>query len=277
MARAPSTAFVVDAFTDRPFGGNPAGVVLLESARDEATMQAFAAELGCAETAFVTPPETHDGAFGLRWFTPTVEVDLCGHATLAAACALSATGRASGAVRFATRSGELTATPVDGAWHLDLPASQLRLLELPELKSLLGRAPEELAGCAIVAGAESQGFGPSDLVLEAPDEATVRNATPDATFLAALPFRALLLTSAGHDVDYVLRVFAPAIGIVEDPATGSAHCALGPYWSIRGLGPVMEASQLSARGGRFAVRPDGDRVSVGGRAVVVLEGRATLV
>jgi predicted PhzF superfamily epimerase YddE/YHI9 len=253
----------VDAFAERPFAGNPAAVCLLEEPADEAWMQALAAEMGLSETAFVWP---EGDLLSLRWFTPTTEVDLCGHATVAAAHALREAGRVLDAqtISFATRSGVLGARPDGDMVELDLPAERAEAAPLPPT----------LSGLAPVATAR----GPGVLLVELADAAAVRGAEVDLGAVADLDIRALYVTAAGDDgaADYVLRVFAPAVGIDEDPVTGSAQCLLGPYWAERLGRTTLEALQLSRRGGRLTVTVRGERVSVAGRAVTVVEGRVAL-
>ncbi|MBI4272022.1 MAG: PhzF family phenazine biosynthesis protein [Candidatus Rokubacteria bacterium] len=252
----------VDAFTNRPFAGNPAAVCVLPAPRDASWMRDVAREMNLAETAFL---EARADGFGLRWFTPTVEVDLCGHATLAAAHVLWEEGHLPPGVaaRFHTRSGLLTAERL-GEWiELDFPAT-------PEQP-----APSP-AGLAEALGAEPRHVGRTrfDYFVELDSEATVRALRPDQGALAALPTRGVIVTSraAGDGFDFVSRFFAPASGIPEDPVTGSAHCALGPFWGVRLGKAEMLAYQASARGGVVRVRLAGDRVKLGGQAVTVLRG-----
>ena len=258
----------VDAFSDAPFAGNPAAVCLLETPLPDDRMQSIAFELGIAETAFVTPTAEAD-VFGLRWFTPTVEVDLCGHATLAAAHALRAGGTVDGAgpLTFHTRSGPLSAS-FDGALvALDFPAD-------PVVPSPL---PDALAGQwdgAVTATGHTPFF--AFVVLSSAE--AVRAYVPDLEAIAATGAKALLLTAAGDEAsgaDYVLRVFGPNVGIPEDPATGSAQCSAGPYWSTAlGRGSeTLVARQLSPRGGVLYVRDAGARVAIAGHATSVLTGR----
>jgi len=252
----------VDAFTDRPFAGNPAAVCILPAPRDAAWMQNVAREMNLAETAFLVPQ--NDG-FGLRWFTPTVEVDLCGHATLASAHVLWEEGRLNrGAqARFHTRSGLLLADQ-RGEWiELDFPASPVTDAEAP-------------SGLAEALGAEPGYFGHTrfDALVELESERVLRDLKPNLAELAKLPGRGLIVTSRSEsrEFDFVSRFFAPASGINEDPVTGSAHCALGPFWSTRLSKSDFLAYQASARGGVVRVRLGGDRVYLGGQAVTVLRG-----
>jgi len=253
---------VVDAFAEKPFTGNPAAVVFLDGPRDDAWRQSVAAEFNLSETAFV---EAEGDVFRLRWFTPAIEVDLCGHATLAAAHALWETGRLAPSLpaNFATKSGRLSARR-DGEWIiLDLPALPVRPAKPPPgLLAALADTP--MAFC------ENDGV----YLLEMDSEATVRRAAPNLAAWSALTKKGLLLTAAAKRPthDFVSRCFFPAEGIDEDPVTGSAHCALGPYWSERLNKPVLTALQASKRGGFLLVRPKGARVEIGGRAVTVWNG-----
>ena len=263
--------YQVDAFTDRPFAGNPAGVcpLPLPAFPPAGWMQAVAAEMNVAETAFLV--RRRDGSasgsgFDLRWFTPTVEVELCGHATLASAHLLWEVGlvAAGEPIRFHTLSGFLGAAR-DGEWiELDFPAEPASALAEPppRLAEMLGAPPVWV------------GANRFDLAVELADEAAVRALAPDIRRLGALPYRGILVTARatapGYDV--VSRFFAPATGIDEDPVTGSAHCCLGPYWCERlGKNPLL-AYQASTRGGRVRVELAGDRVHLGGQAVTVLRG-----
>ena len=252
----------IDAFTRESFGGNPAAVFLLPSARDADWMQRVAREMNQADTAFLVRREDE---FDLRWFTPTVEVELCGHATLASAHMLWESGLLpSGATaRFRTRSGLLTARRDDDRIWLDLPAAPVQ----PEA------AP---AGLAEALGAEPVGTWrtPFDLLVELTDARAVGALRPDLSRVATIPTRGLIVTAASDDagIDFVSRFFAPRIGIPEDPVTGSAHCALGPFWGSRVGRTALTARQLSPRGGTLWIRLAGDRVQLGGYAVTVLRG-----
>jgi len=255
--------FQVDAFTDRPFAGNPAAVCLLDAPRDARWMQDVAREMNLSETAFLEP--TGDG-FGLRWFTPAVEVQLCGHATLASAHVLWETGTLDPAAtaRFHTLSGLLTAER-QGEWiELDFPARPVE--ETPPPTGLLE---------AFDAEPLFVGRSRYDYLLELPSEQAVRTAAPDHRRLAALGVRGVIITAkaSAEPYDFVSRFFAPGSGIDEDPVTGSAHCTLGPYWAGRLDKEEFLAYQASARGGVVKVRVVGDRVKLGGQAVTVLRGR----
>jgi len=255
--------YTVDAFADRAFAGNPAAVCLLTEPRDAEWMQSVAREMSLSETAFLHP---QDGGWSLRWFTPAIEVELCGHATLASAHVLWQSGRlATGqTARFHTLSGQLTAQQ-QGEWiELDFPAREAAEAEAPEgLVELFGAAPVFV------------GKSRYDYLMELLSEEAVRLSSPDPRRLAALPVRGVIVTAraAAAPYDIVSRFFAPGSGIAEDPVTGSAHCTLGPYWAPRLGKTELLAYQASARGGVLRVRVLGDRVMLGGQAVTILEGR----
>lgn len=270
---AGASLLCVDAFADAPFRGNPAAVCLLaaDDARveDEAWMQSLAAEMNLSETAYVVPRGA-DGAdgFDLRWFTPTTEVPLCGHATLASAHTLWDTGRlgADEPARFHTRrSGELRASPVDGLIALDLPATPSVAIDVPT-------GLTDALGCEIVS------VWRNDLhhLVEVADAATVRGLAPDIAALRAVDVRAVAVTAAGDEpgCDFVSRFFAPRQGIDEDPVTGSAHTSLGPWWGERLSQVDLVGHQVSARGGVVHVHaePGAPRVTVAGAAVTVWRG-----
>ncbi len=256
----------VDAFADRAFRGNPAAVCFLEERRDDAWLLAVAAEMNLSETAFLL----RDGeGFELRWFTPAVEVPLCGHATLASAHAIWEEGLANGALAFSTRSGRLTAEREDDWIRLDFPAKPPQSAACP-------------AGLAAALGAEPvmHAMVPGFHLVEVADAATVRALDPDLRGLAALGDVAVIATAAGdaeRECDFVSRVFGPGIGIDEDPVTGAAHCILAPFWSARLGRRELVGYQASARGGIVRVRmPDqpqaAGRVHLLGRAVTTLRG-----
>ncbi|MFR0353999.1 PhzF family phenazine biosynthesis protein [Streptomyces sediminimaris] len=261
---------IVDAFTDRPFGGNPAGVLLLDAFGDDAWMQRVALEVNHAETAFAHRlAEGGETDWALRWFTPVAEVRMCGHATLATAHVLHGTGAHEGPVRFATRSGVLVATPrQDGSITLDFPTAPLTEVEVP-------------AGIAEPLGAEPRrafDTGPDvgDLLVELADEKTVRALAPDHKALGAHSARGLIATARAEDpsrgYDFVSRCFFPNVGIDEDPVTGSAHTALAPFWSERLGSTVLTGLQASPRSGRVGTELRGDRTLLSGRAVTTIEG-----
>jgi PhzF family phenazine biosynthesis protein len=245
-----------------PFAGNPAAVCVISGTADEMWMRNVAREMNLSETAFLVRRE--DG-FGLRWFTPAAEVDLCGHATLASAHVLWAEKHLPPGeeARFHTRSGLLTARQRDGWIELDFPATLASPAEPPV--GLL-----EALGVAAVWVSRSR----FDYLIEVASEDVVRTASPDFTALRRLEARGIIVTapSATGDCDFVSRFFAPAVGVDEDPVTGSAHCALTPYWSERIGKTEMTARQLSARGGYLRVRLAGSRVLLQGKAVTVMTG-----
>lgn len=257
------TIFQVDAFTDKPFAGNPAGVCVLPEPRSERWMQDVAREMNLSETAFLLKQE--DG-FQLRWFTPATEVDLCGHATLASAHILWETEylQPQEQARFHTRSGLLMAERLDGNWiELDFPAKPEQTTDAP---------PHLLEALGIQA--QYVGVNVFDYLVEVDTEETLRNMQPDITLLAQVPVRGVIVTSRAStpDYDFVSRFFAPRVGVNEDPVTGSAHCCLTPYWSKRLGKNELLAYQASARGGVLRVRISDDRVKIGGQAVTTLRG-----
>ncbi|MET9341627.1 PhzF family phenazine biosynthesis isomerase [Nonomuraea sp. NPDC003804] len=268
--------FTVDAFTDTAFHGNPAAVCLLESAASDTWMQSVAAEMRLSETAFLL-------GNSLRWFTPAVEVSLCGHATLATAHVLYSTGAANGEIQFATKGGILTVNrSTDGLISMDFPAKEVTPATVPDgLEKALGAA---------VAGV---GRSELDLLVELESEEAVRSLDPDITALETVDARGIIVTaqatvpatgspaapadatSAAPDTvryDYVSRFFAPRVGVPEDPVTGSAHCALAPFWAARLGRASLVGAQLSARGGLVRTTARGDRVDLAGRAVTVVSG-----
>jgi len=253
----------IDAFTDQPFRGNPAAVCLLDRERDAAWMQNVGAEMNLSETAFLLPV---DDGWSLRWFTPSVEVALCGHATLASAHALweEKLLRADETARFHTKSGVLLAKK-SGDWiELDFPATREEKSEAPAalLESLDIKSPRYV------------GKNKFDYIIEVASEDEVRRINPNHAMLRQLPVRGVIVTSRGAngEYDFVSRFFAPGAGVDEDPVTGSAHCCLTPYWAQRLGKNELVAYQASRRGGILRVRVDGDRVKLAGRAVTVLRG-----
>jgi PhzF family phenazine biosynthesis protein len=252
----------VDAFTSVPFTGNPAAVVVLGQRREDLWMQSVAREMNLSETAFLVWEED---SFRLRWFTPAVEVDLCGHATLASAHVLWDEGFAPAErpLRFVTRSGVLTATRGADRIELDFPARLETPVDAPPgLAAALGAAPRHV------------GRNVDDLVVLLDDEAAVRALSPDFGALRRLPVRGVTVTAPASTpgYDFVSRFFAPAVGVDEDPVTGSAHCCLAPFWRQRLGRDAMRGYQASARGGAVWVRVAGDRVILGGQAVTVARG-----
>ncbi len=254
--------FTVDSFTDKPFKGNPAGVCLLEAPETDSWMQSVAAEMRHSETAFLLGDS-------LRWFTPAVEVDLCGHGTLATAHVLYSVGLASGPLSFSTRSGVLTADRTeDGLITLDFPAHAPVESATPEgLVAALGTSPVWA------------GMSRFDLLVEVESEQVVRDLDPDLdpdlAGIAAVDARAVIVTAPAtetKDADYVSRFFAPRVGVPEDPVTGSAHCVLSPYWTAKLGRSALVGAQLSARGGFVRTTLRDDRVELAGRAVTVWSG-----
>lgn len=306
--------YQVDAFTDYAFRGNPAAVCILHQEKSDSWMQQIAAEMNLSETAFLTP---QGGDFQLRWFTPTVEVDLCGHATLASAHILWESGYLYPGedARFHTRSGLLTARRLEDHIEMDFPAIQVEpVTPPPGLIDALGVAPAADNATAATAATDPHAdvaapspahthTGPQtlpqvvavgknrfDYLVELASEAEVHALRPDFSALARVEARGIIVTSQAQkqterqthgsqpgsdrpdDVDFISRFFAPAAGVNEDPVTGSAHCALGPYWAAKLHKNTFTAYQASARGGVVQVVVDGDRVRLGGRAVTVLRG-----
>jgi predicted PhzF superfamily epimerase YddE/YHI9 len=256
------TIFQVDAFTNRPFTGNPAGVCLLSGERDAGWMQNVASEMNLAETAFLL--EQRDG-FNLRWFTPATEVELCGHATLASAHILWETGclGPDAPARFYTLSGLLSARRLGDWIELDFPAEPAApATPSDDLLRALGVEPGYV------------GENRFDYLVQVPLEQTVRTMKPDLAVLREVTHRGVMVTSLSEspEYDFVSRFFAPAVGIDEDPVTGSAHCCLGPFWGERLAKTELVGYQASARGGIVRVRLGGDRVYLGGQAVTVLRG-----
>lgn len=258
----PQSVIQVDAFAGRPFAGNPAAVCVMDGPRDEQWMRDVAMEMNLSETAFLHPEG--DG-YHLRWFTPAVEVALCGHATLASAHVLWETGAlaADAEARFHTRSGLLTCRR-DGDWiWMDFPAKPEEAAEAPE-------------GLAQALGAEPVYVGRSqfDVLVEVASEDVVVGLAPDITALARVQARGVIVTARAsrEGADFVSRFFAPRAGVNEDPVTGSAHCVLAPYWAAKLGRAELTGYQASRRGGHVRVRAAGDRVHLGGRAITVMRG-----
>ncbi len=254
--------YQVDAFTVSPFKGNPAAVIILEKARNEAWMQSVASEMNLSETAFLVAEK--DG-YKLRWFTPTTEVDLCGHATLASAHILFEFGfyEPDEHITFYTKSGLITASFQNGTIELDMPRRDPKALAKdPEIEKLLELPIKSLAE-----------FDDSLLMAELEDPQMVTNYIPDFTRINKLKYEDLLITARdGERFDFVSRFFSPKTGIPEDPVTGMAHCSLAPYWAARLGKTEFHAFQASKRGGELWVRLGEDRVYLGGKAVTVFQG-----
>ena len=253
----------IDAFADRPFGGNPAAVMLLDAPLDDATCQAVAAENNLAETAFLIARIDGVADYDLRWFTPSVEVDLCGHATLASGYWVLMRDRSRDRVTFATRQAGILTVARDGdAFTLDLPAwGATAAAPRRDIEAALG-----------VVAVETLFHARGYAVVVLRDEAAVRALAPDFAALRAIADTLVIATAPGSDTDVVSRVFAASAGIDEDPVTGSAHCVIAPYWAARLGRPAFTAFQASPRGGHVSCRVDGDRVILGGTCVEVIEG-----
>ncbi len=250
--------YQVDAFTNRLFAGNPAAVCVLERWLPDELLAAVAAENNLSETAFLVGG---GGQYRLRWFTPAVEVDLCGHATLAAAYVVfRCIEPGLDAVRFQTRAGELTVRRRNDWLEMDFPSRPAAPAEPPPgLIEALGRAPREL-------------WKARDYMAVYNSEDDVRGLAPDMSALSRVDMFAVIVTAPGREADFVSRFFAPAVGVPEDPVTGSAHCTLAPYWASRLGKSVLRARQLSRRGGEILCELRGDRVALSGQAVLYLEG-----
>ncbi|MCL4166665.1 UNVERIFIED_CONTAM: hypothetical protein GTU68_003287 [Idotea baltica] len=255
--------FQVDAFADKKFSGNPAGVCILpkEYKQTEVWMQNLAEEMNLPETAFVS--QIKGNHYSLRWFTPTTEVKLCGHATLATAHILWSEGLVaiSEIIRFDTLSGELKVERQDSLISLDFPQ-----IQTSECKEPIGL--EMALGCDII----NTYLAGENLLVEVKNEETVRNLTPYIQQLELLPAECVIVTARGNSVDFVSRMFGPNVGISEDPVTGSTHCSLAPFWGERLNKTQMNALQLSKRGGALQVELVGDRVSIAGQATTVFKG-----
>lgn len=248
--------YQVDAFASRIFEGNPAAVCPLDAWLDDALLQAIAEENNLSETAFFVPAGR---GFQLRWFTPVREVDLCGHATLASAHVLfEELGYGQPVVAFATRSGELRVERSATGLRMDFPACRPVVVTPPEtLTQALGRTPVEV-------------LASDDYLAVFDSEAEVRALTPDLSLLGQLGLRGVIVTAPGLEADFVSRFFAPKYGVPEDPVTGSAHCALTPYWAGRLSRSVLTARQVSRRGGRLVCELAKDRVLLSGQAITFM-------
>jgi len=261
----------VDSFTEKPFTGNPAAVVVLPGAPPDEWMAAVARETNLSDTGFVIREELPDADFRLRWFTPTVEVDLCGHATLASAHCLFEDG-VTGPIRFATRSGVLTVDRrADGSLAMDFPAWMTA-----DCEAARGAVEAALGAPVVWTGRTINGFF---LLALMADEASVRDLAPDLDAVSELDASVGLIPTAaagpGRDYDFVSRVFARQAGIPEDPVTGSAHTVLAPYWAERLVRTSLTGFQVSSRSGLVGVELHGDRVTVIGHAVTVSDGVLT--
>ena len=252
----------IDTFTERVLGGNPAAVCPLDAWLDDATMQAIAAENNLSETAFLVP---EGEGYGLRWFTPNVEVDLCGHATLAAGFVVFEELRpGSERIAFETRSGRLAVVRAGADLVMDFPAQPAQpVTPPPALARGLGAAP-----ATVLAGA--------DYIAVFDDAAAVAGLRPDSRALTRLDRRGVVATAPGGDADYVLRFFAPKNAVPEDPVTGNVQTALAPYWARRLGKRRLSVRQLSARGGRMVCEDRGERVSIAGRAVLYMDARISI-
>ncbi len=252
--------YQIDAFTDKVFGGNPAAVCVLDAWLDDATMQHIGAENNLAETAFVVPSSND---YEIRWFTPTVEVDLCGHATLAAAYVLFTYYNYAGkTINLHSRhSGLLTVTKQEEGLTLNFPTDTLQPAETPEaLLQAFGNTPSETYK------------GKTDYLLVFDNQQTIADFNPDINLINSVAARGIIVTAKGEEVDFVSRFFCPQVGIAEDPVTGSAHTTLTPYWSKRLGKQVMTAKQLSKRQGNLTCEYLGDRVNITGKAITYLTG-----
>lgn len=252
----------IDAFTNVPFGGNPAGVCLLDEKADPVWMQQIAKEMNLSETAFL---HREDEYYSLRWFTPVTEVELCGHATLAAAHVLWLRGDVNETeeIRFHTLSGTLTARKVEDWIELNFPVAKLEAADLTDRYLVaLGISPDVIM------------HSDEKILIEVADETIVRKMKPDFSALLKLPGRGIIVTAVSETpgIDFVSRYFAPWVGINEDPVTGSAHCMLAPYWQKKLAKNYLTAYQASTRGGILKLRLSGERVYISGQAVTVMQG-----
>ena len=252
----------IDAFTGRVFSGNPAGVCFLDSWLDDALLLSIAAENNLSETAFLVK---RDGFYELRWFSPAIEIDLCGHATLAGAFAIfSHREPAAGSVDFLTKSGKLSVRRGGELLFMDFPSRKPTTCGFPvNLANVLGREPREVLAAR-------------DLLVVYETEEEIRGLKPEMDGILALEQFAVIVTAPGRKADFVSRFFAPKVGVPEDPVTGSSHCTLVPYWAERLGKRELHAFQLSARGGELFCTDRGERVTIGGRAVEYLSGELTV-
>tara|TARA_R110000850_G_scaffold117831_12_gene234492 strand:- start:2943 stop:3737 length:795 start_codon:yes stop_codon:yes gene_type:complete len=257
----------IDAFASEVFSGNPAAVVPLDAWLSDEEMQNIALENQLSETAYIVAEPGEARRFQLRWFTPAVEVDLCGHATLAAAHALfSEFGIDGEAVVFSTRSGDLEVVKAGTGYEMNFPVDSVA--EAPELSASVATA----LGCSV----KSVWQGREDLMAVLDEEASIRSLTPDFRLISDIPVRGILATAIGDDCDFVSRCFFPRFGIDEDPVTGSAHTTMAPYWGKQLERSSLRAKQLSSRGGEVACELLGDRVKLRGEAVTFLRGEVEI-
>ena len=258
----------VDAFTHKPFTGNPAAVCVSDAPLDEGLMQQIATEMNLSETAFLYPL-AEAGNYSLRWFTPAAEIDLCGHATLASAHVLWSEGHLTSetTARFQTKSGELRVTPNGKLLQMDFPAQPVHDAPIsPGMVAVMNHAD-------IVHGARND----VNYLVELRSHQAVANLKPDLDKMAKLPYQGVIVTSTGPDpYDFVSRYFAPALGIPEDPVTGSSHCSLAPYWQAKLGKDKMLAYQASDRGGELHVECTPERIYISGQAVTILRGELLL-
>jgi len=254
--------FIVDAFTDELFKGNQAGVCLLESPLTDDIMQKIAFENNLSETAFLVKREKH---YDLRWFTPTVEVDLCGHATLASAFVVfNCIEKNASVLQFETKSGTLIVKKSDDMYEMDFPSRKPKPVKLDEqMKKAIGTTPLEA-------------HLSRDLILLLDNEQQVKNLQPNFELVKQMNYFAVVVTAKGDNVDFVSRFFTPRAGVVEDPVTGSAHCSLIPFWAERLGKDKMTARQLSVRGGTLYCQNKDARVKIAGKAVMYLQGEINL-
>jgi PhzF family phenazine biosynthesis protein len=254
--------YQIDAFASQVFSGNPAGVCLLDDWLSDEILQSIATENNLPETAFIVRRETY---YDLRWFTPAVEIDLCGHATLASGYVIfEYLGHDSESVEFMSKSGKLSVEKKENLLFLDFPSRKPKECDSPDgIDNILGLSPSEV-------------LSSRDLLVIFEDESAIRNLSPDLNAIAKLDHFALIATAPGNNSDFVSRFFAPGAGIPEDPVTGSAHCTLIPYWSERLDKTELHAFQLSKRGGELFCIDNGERVSIGGKAVTYMSGSIEL-
>lgn len=264
----PQPVIQVDAFTDRPFAGNPAAVCVSQTPLDESLMQQIATEMNLSETAFLYPLEG-EGNYSLRWFTPAAEIDLCGHATLASAHVLWTEGHlATGmTARFQTKSGELLASRQGELIQLDFPVQPVH--DAPISSAMVAA----MNHADIVHGARND----VNYLVELRSHQAVVNFIPDLNKIAKLPYQGVIITSAGEaPYDFVSRYFVPAMGIPEDPVTGASHCSLAPYWQAKLGKDKMLAYQASERGGVLHVECTPERIYISGQAITVMRGELLL-